>query len=153
MPKVKLSVNRVCYVPKDRRRFVSESAGQVVECSDKEAFTLVDREQATLVEGETIDMSKVDAGSEPSDPDDDLDPESGSDLVLLELTADQIALLESEDGNGKVPAFGSLSELIIWVQDEGNSLSSKKGIGKKTETTVLAAIDDWVEAQTPNETE
>ena len=140
--KVKLTANRICYVPDSPRRFISESAGQVVDVSDKEASNLIEAGQAVLVEGETIE----------ADDEGDLDPEA-SDLVLLELDPAIVAVLEAADETGNVPAFGSLSELVIWVQTEGNLLSNKKGVGKVTETKVLDAIDAWVEAQTPTESD
>lgn len=141
MPKVKLTANRVCHVPESPRRFISESAGHVVDVSNKEATNLIAAGQAELVEGETIEADE-------GDP----DPEA-SDLVLLELDPAIVAVLEAADETGNVPAFGSLSELVIWVQTEGNLLSNKKGIGKATETKVLDAIDAWVEAQTPTESD
>ena len=138
--KVKLTANRICYVPDSPRRFISESAGQVVDVSDKEASNLIEAGQAVLVEGETIEA------------DDEVDPgPEASDLVLLELDPEIVALLEATDESSDVPAFGSLSELVIWVQTEGNLLRDKKGIGKVTESKVLDTIDAWVEAQTPTE--
>jgi len=144
MPKVKLTANRVCHVPESPRRFISESAGHVVDVSNKEATNLIAAGQAVLVEGETIEIDDDEEG--------DLDPDA-SDLVLLELDPAVVAVLEAADETGNVPAFGSLSELVIWVQTEGNLLSNKKGIGKATETKVLDAIDAWVEAQTPTESD
>ena len=142
MPKVKLTANRVCHVPESPRRFISESAGHVVDVSNKEATNMIEAGQAVLVEGETIE----------ADGEVDPDPEA-SDLVLLELDPAIVAVLEAADETSDVPAFGSLSELVIWVQTEGNLLSNKKGVGKATETKVLDAIDAWVEAQTPTESD
>ena len=136
MPKVKLNTSRVTTV-NDQRRFVSQPAGTIVDCSDKEAQCLVDSLQGCLVKGEKIDQSKI-GDSDTKAGQGGLPP---TDLGLLELKEAQQDLLEQ--------FFSSVSQLIIWVQDPENKLSDKKGIGKSTETTILAAIDAWVEAMTP----
>ena len=144
MPKVKLNTSRVTTV-NDQRRFVSQPAGTIVDCSDKEAQCLVDSLQGCLVKGEKIDQSKIETKTEV-DPGSKL--EAATDLGLLELKEAHQDLLELA-GDDNVPGFASVSQLVTWVQDPENKLSDKKGIGKSTETTILAAIDAWVEAMTP----
>ena len=66
--KVKLTANRICYVPDSPRRFVSESAGQIVDVSDKEASNLIAAGQAELVEGETVEAESDEPSQDEDEP-------------------------------------------------------------------------------------
>lgn len=134
MPKVKLTVCRVRYVPEDPRVFVDDKVGDVVEVTAKEGWAMVDANQATWV-GESPERPE---GTEP-----ELDPESASDLFSLALDNKVIGVLMAEDASGAVPAFDNVAALRAFV-DQGGDLVEKKGIGKSTAVKILQAIVDSV---------
>ena len=147
MPKVKLISSRVVYLPDDPRRFVSQPAGTVIECDDKEAASLLHCGQAEPVAAAEKKAAEAKAAAEAKKKAAEKTAEEQSDLEQLGLSSDQLGTLTSEDLDSDVPAFERISGLILWTETEGNSLSDKKGIGPATENAILEAIAQWIEAQ------